>query len=739
MTQPFLPQRLLPGDVFFQLKGVIQEILQSVGQEDPCLTETTLETVVLPRELAEQQFMVAIAEGFHILLKAKPKDKSFYQVELTFAPEAIVAFLKQLHSLAPEHPALLAAWERVNLLDRPNDPALQSEFTLQLLQLIADRPHPPHPSTDSTTQQLRQEQLLNRVATQIQQSLELPVILETAVQQAQQLLKVDRLVIYQLDEALVLERSTPSLPLPRGKVIYESRRSEAILPVRGLMKEEDCFVDSHYPEKYGRGVTLAIEDVEQVKELSPGEAEFLGRVGVRAQMMAAIVVNDSLWGLLIAHQCDQPRSWQDSEKTFLQYIAEHLAIAIYQSSLYNQLQQQAQTLEERVIDRTQALHDALAAAQVASQAKSEFLATMSHELRTPLTCIIGMSASLLHWSRDNLNQRQQDYLLTIRNSGDRLLEMINDILELSQIEAGKTVLCISRFSLTHLARECMQAFHEKAQESEIDLKLELSVAPEQDFFNADRRRVRQILLNLLSNAIKFTPEGGQVLLRTYTEGENVIFQVEDTGIGIAENQLPLLFQTFQQLESAYRRRYSGTGLGLALTKQLVELHNGWIRAESTLGEGSTFTVWLPCQALSSLDATQEDGIPPTPLPPTQRRIVLVEDQEDQALLICDLLTAADYQVIWIGESTHALQQIELLQPVAVITALQLAGTDGCEMVESLRHHPPTHSIKILALTSHALSQEEQLCLNGKVDDYLEKPIQPEQLLSKVLMLLGTRN
>lgn len=206
-----------------------------------------------------------------------------------------------------------------------------------------------------------------------------------------------------------------------------------------------------------------------------------------------------------------------------------------------------------------------------------------------------MSSTLLRWPLGELSQRQRDYLQTIHDSGEHLLELINDILDLSQIEAGKTVLNITEFSLTDTAKSCLDSLFKKAQSKQINLKLDLQIDPQRDRFTADAGRVEQILWNLLTNAIKFTPEGGSVTLRIWVEDDSAIFQIEDTGIGIPEAQLPLMFEKFQQLDTPYRRRYEGTGLGLALTKQLVELHRGRIEVESTVAIGSIFTVWIPAQ------------------------------------------------------------------------------------------------------------------------------------------------
>jgi two-component system sensor histidine kinase/response regulator len=210
-----------------------------------------------------------------------------------------------------------------------------------------------------------------------------------------------------------------------------------------------------------------------------------------------------------------------------------------------------------------------------------------------------MSSTLLRWPLGELTQRQRDYLQKIHDSGEHLLELINDILDLSQIEAGKTVLDITEFSLTDTAHSSVDSLLKKAASEQVNLQLDLQIDPRRDLFTADAERVEQILWNLLTNAIKFTPEGGTVTLRVWVEDNTAIFQVEDTGIGIPQEKLPLLFEKFQQLDTPYHRRYEGSGLGLALTKQLVELHRGRIEVESTVAIGSIFTVWIPAQLSGS--------------------------------------------------------------------------------------------------------------------------------------------
>ncbi|MBW4649997.1 MAG: GAF domain-containing sensor histidine kinase [Kastovskya adunca ATA6-11-RM4] len=608
----------LPQVAFEQLRAFWQEMARNVGEEAVAITEDNLVALRTPRQPWQECFNLLRSPKFSALLWAIPAETPLiYKVGLTFDPNAIAHFLSELPT------------ELQQLVTNPiaNDPVIQSEFTLSLISLLSSNSR--HLADDSPyshaavcqplveealLQQIEQERLINQVTAQMRQSLELPVILETAVEQVRHFLQVDRLLIYQFNchpQAPPRQLDPPtfsqisyispvSSELGWGCVTYEATASEEIPSVLHFTEADNCF--SHVPrysQKYRQGAAFAIDDVQVAYSTESCLLEILQQNQVRAKLVAPIIVQEKLWGLLIAHQCFTPRRWQDSEKIFFEQIAGNLAVAIWQAQLYAQMQQQNHTLEQRVIERTQELRDALQAAQAASRAKSEFLAAMSHELRTPLTCVIGMSATLLRWSYGQEApqalsiQKQRSYLETIQESGEHLLELINDILDLSQVEAGKAILNISEFSLTKMAYQTLRTLQEKAVLQEVNLKLDFQVKPHGDRFCADQRRVKQILFNLLGNAIKFTPSGGQVILRIWREDDQVVFQVEDTGIGIPEHQISLLFQKFQQLETPYQRNYNGIGLGLALTKQWVELHGGRIEVESTVEQGSSFTVLLP--------------------------------------------------------------------------------------------------------------------------------------------------
>jgi two-component system, sensor histidine kinase and response regulator len=652
--------------------------------------------------LRVDRFIGVISPHFSALLVGERWTQG-YGISLTFESETIALFLSKLIPDLKAPPL--------------NHPSAQSEFTLKLMNILTT---PAWGNADAMHQQIEQ------VTTQIRQSLELPVILQTAVEQGRQFLDSDRLIIYQI--------GSKDLASPEsGFVAYESKASEEIPSVLHLIDACDVLQNSRHSVLYCQGMALAIEDVNISYRETPCLLNFLQTAQVRSKLIAPIFQNQKIWGFLVAHQCHQTRQWQESEQEFLQQIAEHLAIAISQAQLYYEVQQQKQTLEQRVIERTQELQEVMQTAQSANRAKSEFLASVTHELRTPLTCIIGMSTTLQRWTKGTLSDRQQGFLQTIHDSGEQLLNLINDILDVSQAEAQQVTLNLAKVSPVLLARQILKAFAGQAALQNIELELDLPAREKLDHFTADPRRVQQIVFNLMDNAIKFTPQGGKVTLRLFCEENQIFFQVEDTGIGIAEAQLPLLFQKFRQLDASYDRQYKGTGLGLALTKQLVDLHGGWIDVVSAPDSGSTFTVRLPISQVGKIKVR----IPPMVEKP-RGRIVLIEHNEDNANAICDVLTAAGYQIVWLLEGSSASEQIEALQPFAVIINAQLSDMDGASLIQGLRQNLATRQVKVMVMIENAEVHDPQR--QGTrwraigADGWLLQPVRPDILLQKILLL-----
>ena len=698
--KPSVSSQVLLNSQFIQLQELLAE---TAGANAIVITEERSPDLLhsSPIErlgLRADHFMGVVSADFSALLVAEQVAQG-HCISLTFEPEAIALCLSQSH-----HPIAI----------QPNNPRVQSEFTLKLIDILTA-----NSSVVEDAQTIAMQQQIQQVTTQIRQSLELPIILQTAVEQGRQFLNADRLIIYQLAHS---DQSSPE----SGFVAYESKASDDIPSVLHLMDSCDVLQSSRH-SVLRQASALAVEDVNVSYAATPCLLHFLQTAQVRSKLIAPIFQNRALWGFLVAHECHHTRQWRESERQFLQQIAEHLAIAISQAQLYAEVQQQKHTLEQRVIERTQELQAVMQTAQSANRAKSEFLASVTHELRTPLTCIIGMSTTLQRWSKDTLNERQQGFLQTIHDSGEQLLGLINDILDVSQAEAHQMTLDLAKVSPSLLARQTIKAFEGQAALQEIELKLDLPTDGI-DHFTADPRRVQQILFNLIDNAIKFTSEGGKIVLRLFQEDNQVTFQVEDTGIGIAAAQLPLLFQKFRQLDAGYQRQYKGTGLGLALAKQLVELHGGWIGVESALDVGSIFTVRLPISHLGQIKVR----IPPMVEQP-RGRIVLIEHDEDNANIICDVLTAAGYQIVWLLEGSTAIDQIDALRPFAVIINAQLSDLDGASLIRGLRQNRATSRIKVMVMVDGSEPTQADWMAIG-ANDCLFQPVRPDVLLQKVLLL-----
>lgn len=384
-------------------------------------------------------------------------------------------------------------------------------------------------------------------------------------------------------------------------------------------------------------------------------------------------------------------------------------------------------LEQKVSERTRELAIANKQLQEASQAKSEFLANMSHELRTPLNSIIGFSEILQEKTFGDLNERQKRYVSNIHTSGKHLLGLINDILDLSKVEAGKIELNYEEFPLREMLSECQTLVNTMASKKNISLGFK--VADGLSTINADPTKFKQILYNFLSNAIKFTPDGGTVNVAAKLENGMVQVSVKDTGIGIAKGHQDMIFEEFYQVDSSYSKQYKGTGLGLPLTKKLVELHGGKIWVESEPEKGSTFSFTMPLRAekeLTEAPAVEEEKV--SIKEEGKPTILVVEDEKQASELLALYLEEAGYQVVCAFDGVEAIEKAKELKPSIITLDIILPKKDGLEVLRELKSLPETKDIPVIIIS---MVENNELGLSLGAADYLIKPIDKKELIRKL--------
>jgi two-component system, sensor histidine kinase len=387
----------------------------------------------------------------------------------------------------------------------------------------------------------------------------------------------------------------------------------------------------------------------------------------------------------------------------------------------------------------------------ASQLKSEFLTSMSHELRTPLNSILGFADLLLQQIAGSLSPRQLKYTQIISESGQHLLGLINGILDLAKIESGKAELELQSVEVAELCVQCLEMIQHRADKKRLVISQHIDRKLGQ--VNLDERRVRQMLINLLSNAVKFTPEGGHIkfacnvaygsqLREQYRLDRSPInastpylcLEVQDTGIGIAKEKWNLLFRPFQQVDASLTREHEGTGLGLALTKRLAELHGGTISLESVENRGSIFRIWLPLTEmrgeLAAKPSTESLFVSENEVEKIKdaRRIWVVEDQPYNQELIVEVLGLEGYIVDLIPDGGAMMETMQATvaapqpMPDLILLDIQLPKVDGFEIVRHLKASNDWKQIPVIAVTAMAMKGDRDRCLAAGANAYMSKPL-----------------
>jgi signal transduction histidine kinase/DNA-binding response OmpR family regulator len=548
--------------------------------------------------------------------------------------------------------------------------------------------------TDELGRKLNQLEALGAVGQAVSSSLNLTEVLTTIITQAVLLSGSDGGSIYEFDED-AREFRVETVCGTSQEAFDALRRARISL--------DDTFI--------GKAATLGrpleLTDLRDAP-LDP-HLNALAETGWRSLVAVPMLREGRIVGAMVIRRHTPGRVPQEIYD-LLETFASQSALALINARLYRQLEQQSTALE------------------VAGQHKSEFLASMSHELRTPLNAIIGFSEVLLERMFGELNERQDEYLRDIWSSGKHLLELLNDILDLSKIEAGQMVLSRSEFVVRESLEYCLSMVRERALQQRILLSLD--VDPEVGLLDADRLRFRQVVLNLLSNAVKFTPDGGLVDVRASIRDQDLVVEVADTGPGVAAEDRQRIFDSFQQ-GARHPEQTEGTGLGLTLSKRILELHGGRIWVESEAGKGSTFGFALPTgsgqQAVTPVPQVgQVSGLPAELAAGPGPTVVVVEDDRRSFDLLRVYLEAAGARVVSARDGEEGLDTVRRLSPAGVVLDILLPGIDGWDVLAQLKADPATAAIPVVVVSM--LDERGRGFALGAAE-YLVKPVGKEQLLA----------
>jgi two-component system sensor histidine kinase/response regulator len=590
------------------------------------------------------------------------------------------------------------------------------------------------------------ERALAAAIRRIRQSLNLETIFITTTEELRVCLDCDCVSIYRFDDDYRGQFMAESVAKPKFSTLGKSKERqlqvvdeesnhcglENLLNSPHLWEEDPYYSTDENRLELSETTCLVVEDIYE-KNFRDCYRERLESFQIRAYLIVPIFCNSRVWGLLAAYQCSGPREWKTSDRKMVIQIGNQLGVALQQFELLNRTQKQSEALAQAAI-----------AADAANRSKSEFLANMSHELRTPLNAILGFAQIMV--ADDGLNSEQRRNLEIINRAGAHLLDLINDVLEMSKIEAGRIQLNESDFDLLLLLDTLQEILNVKANSKGLDLIFERSPDVPQ-FICGDEGKLRQVLLNLIGNAIKFTHKGS-VTLRVTLKNEateagsgdrdspfdyNLVFSVEDTGEGIAPAEMGKLFEAFGQTESGQKSQ-QGTGLGLPISQKFVELMGGSIEVWSERDVGSIFSFTILAKASSSENIGEKlapkEALELAPHQP-QINILVVDDRDESRLLVREMLAALGFAV---REAANGLDAIDVWrdwQPDLILMDIRMPVMDGLQATQKIKAQAARQQPIIIALTASAFEEERSSILAAGCDDFIRKPFQRDDLLDKI--------
>ena len=586
------------------------------------------------------------------------------------------------------HEVLAFTDGQITLMETFADQAAIAIENVRLLSELQTR-------TTQLTRSVEELRTLGEVSQALSSTLDLETVLRTIVSRASQLAGTDSCTLYEYDERAehLLFRATHNLADTVVAVMQRApiRRGEGVAGRMAMTLEP-----------------IQVADIAEPGAYSGPLRDVLLETGTRALLGVPLLREGQLiGGLTVTRRA--PGEFSPDVIDLLKTFAAQSALAIQNARLFREIEDKGRQLEE------------------ADRHKSEFLANMSHELRTPLNAIIGYSEMLQEDAVDLGAEQFTDDLRKINAAGKHLLELINAVLDLSKIEAGKMELYLESFDVAGLARDIAAVIQPLAAKNanRLEVRCPDAIGP----MHADLTKVRQALFNLLSNACKFTERGSVSLTvtREAMDGQDwMTFDVSDTGIGMTPEQLDRLFEAFTQADAATTRRYGGTGLGLALSRRLCRMMGGDVTAQSESGRGSTFTIRLPAVVRPAAEEGAALPAPVETVPPRVGTVLVIDDEAAVRDLMQRFLSREGFRVVTASSGEEGLRRARELRPDAITLDVMMPGMDGWAVLSALKADPDVASIPVIMLT---IVDDRNLGYALGAADYLTKPIDRERLVS----------
>lgn len=474
--------------------------------------------------------------------------------------------------------------------------------------------------------------------------------------------------------------------------------------------------------------------VAQLAKFANHGLDFLEPLGIRTLEACCLEVQGQILGVILLG-FKRESSLSSNELTRLEEFCQGAGVAISNARTQEQLTTYTERLEEIVESRTADLAIQTARAEEANKAKSQFLANMSHELRTPLTAIVGYGSVLVDGLFGQLNDKQRDAMNAIVRSSEHLKTLIDDVLNLARIESGKEEAEPSRVTL----RDVLQQTHKLMLQTALGkgVALQPLEVPEEVLSSAifvDAKHIHQIVINLMSNAVKYTPKGGKVWISASKFVDKIKISIHDTGVGVSPEKITKLFERFERGEDTYSRHQEGTGIGLNLTKELVELNGGRIGCESEVGKGSTFWVMMPIATSEQMVVTHSETVSSNQRLDGLSTLVLDDNQDTRDVLTL-ILTAAGASVRTAQSVREGLAELEKAPVDIILTDLAMPGESGLVFIEQIRKSPAELSnLPVIVLSACAFEADREAALKAGASMFVPKPFRPSEVIRSVRQL-----